>query len=299
MRVLFLVLHKSYGDLLYNALLFKAIKLYNKSAVVEVFTTKQGLELFQKNPYIDFMDDKVSSFKKEYDFLIDTSFKGVSYFYSFILKAQNKVALYKKDKERFLSFIYNSIAPFHSKSDEIKNTLQILTPVLGKEIYIEPYFWIFKENPLKGKNYVVISPTAPVLTKVPDIEIFNLVASFVHSKGYEVVFTYPKKEEFYIKRKLDFATYISTDIHTFASIVKDAKALISCETFSYHLATFLNVPSLVLLGAYPMWKISSLQDFVSLNLDCQYCGSKVCKRKDRACLNINPQDVILKTQKLL
>ncbi|HEK25891.1 MAG TPA: hypothetical protein ENO33_05860, partial [Hydrogenobaculum sp.] len=154
MRILFLALHKSYGDLLYNALLFKAVKLQNKNAVVEVFTTKQGLELFQKNRYIDFMDDKLASFNKRYDFLVDTSFKGSSYFYSFILKAENKVALYKKNKERFLSFIYNKLTPFKPKIDEIKNTLQILTPVLGQEIHIEPYFWIFKENPLKGKNYV-------------------------------------------------------------------------------------------------------------------------------------------------
>ncbi|MGC8650219.1 MAG: glycosyltransferase family 9 protein [Hydrogenobaculum sp.] len=299
MRILFLALHKSYGDLLYNALLFKAVKLQNKNAVVEVFTTKQGLELFQKNRYIDFMDDKLASFNKRYDFLVDTSFKGSSYFYSFILKAEHKVALYKKNKEKFLSFIYNKLTPFKPKIDEIKNTLQILTPILGQEIHIEPYFWIFKENPLKGKNYVVISPTAPVPTKVPNIDVFNEVAKFIHSKGYEVVFAYPKSEEFYITKRLDFANYISTDVHTYASILKDAKAIISCETFSYHLATFLNVPSLVLLGAYPMWKISSLQDFVSLNLDCQYCGSKICKRKDNACLNINYQDVIAKAEKLL
>ncbi len=299
MKILILTLHKGYGDLLYNSLLFRAIKLYHKDATVEVFTTRQGLELFQKNPYIDFMDDKLSSFKKDYDFLIDTSFKGISYFYSFIIKSKNKIGLYKKKKERLLSVIYNKLTPFKQGSDEIKNTLQILTPLLGKEVYIEPYFWTFKENPLKGKSYVVISPTAPVPTKVPDIEIFNEVASFIHSKGYEVVFTYPKSEEFYIKRRLPFAHYISTDIHTFASIVKDAKALISCETFSYHLATFLYVPSLVLLGAYNLWKISSLQDFISLNLECQPCGSKVCKRNDNACLKINPQDVILKAQKLL
>ena len=299
MRVLFLTLHRGYGDLLYNSLLFRALKLYDNNIEIDVFTTKQGLELYQKNPYIDFMDDRISSFKKEYDFLIDTSFKGISYFYSFILKARNKVALYKKNHEKLLSFVYNRLMPFEAKSDEIKNTLQILNPILGKEVYIEPYFWIFKENPLKDKKYVVISPTAPVPTKVPDIEVFNEVARFIHSKGYEVVFTYPKSEEFYIKNKLDFAHYISTDIHTFASILKDAKALISCETFSYHLGAFLDVPSLVLLGAYPMWKISALQDFVSLNLDCQYCGSKLCKRGDNACLNINPADVIAKAQKLL
>ena len=301
MRVLVLSLHRSYGDLLYNALLFKAIKTHQKDAIVEVFTTKQGLELFEKNPYIDFMDDKFGSFEGSYDFLVDTSFKGISYIYSFLLKAKYKIALYKKDKEKFLSFIYNKLTPFIPKDDEIKNTLQILSPFFGKEVDVEPYFWIFKENPLKGKTYVVISPTAPVPTKVPSIDIFNEVAKFIHAKGYDVVFAYPKSEAFYITKKLDFATYISTDIHTYASILKDAKALVSCETFSYHLATFLNVPSLVLLGAYPIWKVSPLQHYVSLNLECQYCGSKTCKRgkDDVACLNIDYKDVIKEFQKLL
>jgi len=61
----------------------------------------------------------------------------------------------------------------------------------------------------------------------------------------------------------------------------------------------LNVPSLVLLGAYPIWKVSPLQHYVSLNLECQYCGSKTCKRGDMACLNIDYKDVILKAEKLL
>jgi len=57
----------------------------------------------------------------------------------------------------------------------------------------------------------------------------------------------------------------------------------------------------VLLGAYPIWKVSPLQHYVSLNLECQYCGSKTCKRgeDDVACLNIDYKDVIKEFQKLL
>ncbi len=298
MNVIFIILHSGYGDLLYNSLLFKALKYHNKNIKVEVFTTKAGLELYASNPYIDFISDKFLDFNKKYDFLIDTTFKGISYIYSFLTKAENKVSMVKKPREKFLSFIYNTLIDFKYHPNEIKNTLQILKPVIG-EVYVEPYFPIIKENPFKAKKYVLISPTAPVPTKIPDITIFNEIAKYVYSKGYDVIFSYPTSEGHYVKEKLPFAIYLSEDIHTFASILKDAKVLISCETFSYHLAGFLNVHSLVFLGAYPMWKISSLQEGITLNLDCQYCGKKACPLNTNACLNINPQKAIQKLDMFL
>lgn len=298
MNILLIVLHKSYGDLLYNALLFKALKNYNKNISIEVLTTKQGLELYQKNPYIDFMSDNYKDFHKTYDILIDTTSKGLSYFMSFRLRAKEKITMIKKPRERFLKVIYNTLIEFEPKQNEIKNTLQIIYPITNTLDEV-PYFWLFKENPFKNSSYVLISPTAPVKTKVIDIKIFNELARYIKAKGYDVIFSYPSSEAFYITQKLDFAHYISSDIHTFASILKDAKALISCETFSYHLAGFLNVPSVVLLGAYPMWKISDLQHPVSLNLNCQYCGSKTCHTKDMACLDIKMENIIPKLENLL
>ncbi len=298
MKVLFLVLHKSYGDLLYNSLLFKNIRYHDSSIEVHVFTTSQGLELYQNNPYIDFIDNNVLSFKYNYDYLIDTAFKGMSYFYAFKIRAKYKVAMIKKPREKMLKFIYNNLKEFKPQDNEIKNTLQILYDIT-KNLDIKPYFPIFKENPFKGKNYILISPTAPVKTKIYDIKRFNKIAKSIHDLGYEVIFCYPSSERDYVYEKLDFAHYVSTDIHTFASILKDAKLLISCETFSYHLSGFLGVPSITILGGYPMWRVFDYQDYVSLDLDCQYCGSKTCERGDMACLNIDESLIIAKAKKLL
>lgn len=222
----------------------------------------------------------------------------MSYFYAFRIKAKHKVAMIKKHREKALGFIYNNLIFFKPQENEIKNTLQIVYNIT-KNLDTKPYFPIFKENPFKDKKYVLISPTAPVRTKIYDIRRFNKIAYSIYKMGYDVIFCYPDKEKEYVYEKLDFAKYVSTDIHTFASILKDAKLLISCETFSYHLAGFLEVPSITILGGYPMWKVFPYQDYVSLNLECQYCAFKTCKRKDMACLNIDENLIISKAKNFI
>ena len=152
----------------------------------------------------------------------------------------------------------------------------------------------FKENvrPIDYKtlygNYIVLTPKGVIPTKeIKPQKVKEIYESLTEAFGLKVVIAVEPKEGEYINqlKKLGLEVFCEDLVH-FAFLLKGAKALVSIESFPYHLALLFRVPSLVIVQGYDIWfkeRFGLIEEYKP-PLECVPCWEKDrCLRGDFAC----------------
>ncbi|WP_456382739.1 glycosyltransferase family 9 protein [Persephonella sp.] len=318
------------GDSFFTSALADLIKRDIPESRVFFYTTGASASMVKDNPNIDgflihsgnLIKDISTLRKRKFDYLLDTWAIGDAYYRVFFAKASEKIAIRKKDSEKYLvPVVYTKQVPFGRYGYVFWDRMELLRP-LGIDVsrYIKselPVYHISEEVKEKVKglltekgldSYVLLAPKG--MWKTKDIPV-NLAAGIVdileRDFGLKVVLSAPPSDRDYLE---EIARYTQgspeiitlSDIREFGALIYFSKHLISVESLPYHLAVGLRKSATVVLGGYPVWKPENYPDLetVNIDMDCKFCTKHTCPRGDYRCLvEITPEMIITKAERHL
>lgn len=313
-----LIQRRSLGDALYTALVGEVIKREIPNAVVDFLTLPFAVDFFNSYRFIDraFPDKgvlgNIKSIFGKYDVILDYEATFRTYPLVLLSLAKERIAFYRKKRERFLYPIYNKLIPYEYLGFTFWDRLKLLEP-LGVDVnkYISKRYlptFSFKNglnqtsySTIYG-NYIVFSPKGVIPTKeVKPNKVKEIVEKIKESFGLKTVIAVEPRERAYISqlKRLGLEVF-SKSLIDFTFLLKEAKALISIESFPYHLALLLRVPSVVIVQGYDIWfkeRFGLIEEYRP-PLDCVPCWEKsYCPRGDFACTERIEVDAILEKLK--
>ncbi|NPA41690.1 MAG: glycosyltransferase family 9 protein [Aquificae bacterium] len=148
----------------------------------------------------------------------------------------------------------------------------------SRELPLEP----LENSPFRGK--VVLHPSSGSPKKNPPVSLFLELETFLLGRGFEVVYLVGEADTWV---KSEVRNYVESHNPLWiGKALKEAKLYVGLDSGISHLASYLEVPSVVIYGPTDpvVWKpIGKSVYQVSLNLECSPCFPEVCS--DRECLN--------------
>jgi lipopolysaccharide heptosyltransferase II len=157
------------------------------------------------------------------------------------------------------------------------------------------------KNPVDtSEPFIVVHPGATAPSRRYPIEHFCKVTNQLLEKGLSVVLSgteaeTPLTEE--IKKHCPQAVSLAGKLafSEFASLIKQARLLISNNTSAVHLASALQTPTVVLYALtnpqHTPWKVPNRVLFHKTN--CAYCYKSVCPERHHECLRlVEPETVV-------
>ncbi len=320
MKVL-LVQRRSLGDALYTAILGEVLKK-ELNGEVHFLTLPFAVEFFSNYRYLDkvipyggFWKTLKTLREEKYDAVLDYEATFRTYPLVLLSGARRRIAFYRKPRERFLYPIYNTFVEYQNLGFTYWDRLKLLEP-LG--VRVEKYLnykpvWEFKEGvkpsaPLPEGDYLVLSPKGVIPSKEikPPLAV-ELARRLAERTGLKVIFSVAPDEVDYMEKIKTLSggefPIFSRPLTDFAFLLEGAKALVSIESFPYHLALLMNKPSVVIvqgLGLFFRETFGLIKEYRP-PLECVPCGKAYeCKRGDFACTErIEVEKVVKLTEEIL
>ncbi len=313
MKVL-LIQRRSLGDALYTALVGEVIKREIPGAGVDFLTLPFAVDFFNFYRFIDrAIPDRgilgnIKAILGKYDAILDYEATFRTYPVVLFSKAKHRIAFYRKSRERLLYPIYNRFVEHENFGFTFWDRLKLLEPL---EVRVDKYIadrflpkFQLKEG-VRRKNYrdlygdyIVFTPKGVIPTKELKPEVVKDLYEKIRDKfGINVVVAVEPKEKVYIEslKRLGLEVF-SANLLSFTNLLAGAKALLSIESFPYHLALLFRVPSLVIVQGYDIWfkeRFGLIEEYRP-PLDCIPCWNKdSCLRGDFACTREVESEVIL------
>ena len=261
-----------------------------------------------------FLGNLKSIFGK-YDAVLDYEATFRTYPVVLFSKAKYRVAFYRNSRERLLYPIYNRFVEYKNFGFTFWDRLKLLQPLgIDANKYIQSRFlpkFQLKKGVIKkdyrklyGK-YIVLTPKGVIPTKeIKPKLVKNLYEEIRKKFNLNVVIAVEPKEKSYIEELKGLGLEVfSKDLISFTHLLEGAKALISIESFPYHLALLFRVPSLVIVQGYDIWfkeRFGLIEEYRP-PLECVPCWqSRQCLRGDFACTErIEITSILEKVEKLL
>ncbi|WP_457642890.1 glycosyltransferase family 9 protein [Persephonella sp.] len=310
------------GDAFFTSALSDIIKRELPDSEVYFFSSPSALEMVQDNPNIDgvirhtgsIFKDIINLRKKRFDFLIDTWAIGDAYYRVFFAKAKRKVALRKKESEKYLvPIIYTEQISYNNTGYVFWDRIRLLSVLgidvdkyVGKELPVYHISDSIKnrvKNTLKDRDidrYILMTPKGLWKTKDIPVYLASEVIKHLYKDGWIVVLSAHPSEKWYLEEirnmsGLDVPVITTNSLREFGALILFSEHLISVESLPYHLAIGLRKSATVVLGGYPIWKPDNYDavNCVNIQLECKFCAKKICPKGDYECLEkITPQMVI-------
>ncbi|NPB05703.1 MAG: glycosyltransferase family 9 protein [Aquificae bacterium] len=319
MKVL-LVQRRALGDALYTAFVAEVLKR-EVGAEVHLLTLSSAIELFSSYRYLDRVVPYGGLLKtakvlrtERYNWLLDYEATFRTYPLALLSGAKRRVAFYRKKRERLLYPLYTDLVPYDAFGFTFWDRLKLLQPLgvdYRKYLGFRPR-WVFKEGtkPPRGLpegDYLVLAPKGVVPSKeVKPPLVPRLARELERRTGLRVVIAVAPGEKEYLRQLREVVAgkfeVFSRPLYDFAFLIKGARAVVSIESFPYHFALAVDVPSVVIVQGYPLFfkKTFGLIEEYRVPLDCVPCGGKSCKRRDYACTKeVDPAAVARLTENLL
>jgi len=314
MKIL-LIQRRSLGDALYSSLVGEVIKKEFPTAKVDFLTLPFAEEFFNSYKFIDrAIPDKgiiknVKSIFDKYEIIIDYEATFRTYPLVLFSKAKLRIAFYRNQREKHLYPIYNCLIPYRNLGFTYWDRLRLLKPLnIDVEKYINNKYlpsFEFKESIIKKKytpiygDYIVLVPKGIIPTKEIKPQIVKKLYQLIKKEmNLNVIVAVEPKEELYINHLKALGIEVfSKNLLDFAFLLKDAKGLLSIESFPYHLGLLFRVPSVVIVQGYDIWfkeRFGLIEEYRP-PLKCVPCWKKTsCLRGDFACTEKIDIDEILK-----
>ena len=319
MKIL-LIQRRSLGDALYTAVVGEIIKKEIPNAVVDFLTLPFAVDFFNTYRFIDraFPDKgllgNLKTILGKYNVILDYEATFRTYPLVLFSLARERIAFYRKKREKYLYPIYNRLVEYKNLGFTFWDRLKLLEP-LGIDVdkyifnrYLPKFF--LKEGLNQNSyseiygNYIVFSPKGVIPTKeIKPYKVKKIVEKIKDSFGLNVVIAVEPREREYITQLKGLGLDVfSKNLIDFTFLLKEAKALVSIESFPYHLALLLRVPSVVIVQGYDIWfkeRFGLIEEYRP-PLDCIPCWKKsYCPRGDFACTERIEVDVLLEKLKRL
>ncbi len=294
-RVL-LIQRRSLGDALYTALIAEVLKRKIPNISVDFLTLPFARDFFEAYLYLD----KVIPFKgfwatlkeirNQYDAILDYEATFRTYPLVLFSGAKIRSAFYRKKRERFLYPIYNRMVPVQFFNFTYWDRLKLLETIsvdISDELNKLP-LWEFKpeiyeryKNIHPFEEYIVISPKGVLPSKelAPE-KVRELSLKLSETFNGKIIVAVAPNEVEYIKQLREVLPsnieIFAKDLISFTLLLKGAKLLITIESFPYHLALLLRVPSIVIVQGYDIWfkNLFGLIHPYYPDLDCILCYRK-------------------------
>lgn len=155
-----------------------------------------------------------------------------------------------------------------------------------------------KLKDLNVKTFAVFCPFTRWDTKKWDEENFYRLEELLNSKGIDVVWVGAKSE--CLKRDVKNSLIGKLTLLELYELMKLSKFVVTCDSGAMHIAASANANIFALFGPTSHIRTGPYnlkgKNYIlkKENLVCSPCFSKECKRKDKFCLNIKPEEVFSK-----
>jgi len=270
----------------------KRVLIYRRGGLGDTLLTFPIVELLQREGFIiDFVGNT--------DYLkLLKEVKWVENIYSEIplkLNIYNRIILFSK--ENFLRIPWvELVPPFPNKREHVlKHYL--------KSLNLKPLH--SKVFPLKGynrwNNFVVIHPGSGSPKKNAPLELFIELYLLLEQTHLKPLFVLGEAEHNLIGELKNYNVYLVEDILKFAKLLKGAKAFVGNDSGFSHLASYLDIPTLILFGPTDplVWKpIGPKTEVIYKEFPCSPCFPKGCTAKvEKECLKTIKVEEILKALK--
>ncbi len=278
---------------------------------IHALTKKQYSSLYRNNPNIDSVHEWTEENKELIKELKDQSFDYVIDLHRNIRTQKIKSSLKQKNytfpklniqKWLYVNFKYNNMPKVHvvDRYFEAVKPLGVKNDLKGIEFFMDKSSHVEKQKLTKGKDYVCFAIGAQFATKKMPIEklaeiITNINTPVVIIGGKEDV----KEGEEICKALPEHQIYNTCgeySVEGSASIIEQARLLVTHDTGMMHVATAFEIPIVSIwgntvpdFGMYP-YRPKSLESYTIHqveNLSCRPCskiGYKKCPKKHFRCM---------------
>lgn len=216
----------------------------------------------------------------------------------------------------FLIIPYNLL---HMKYRHLYRLPKIIKPVdIGdkKSIHISPADEEYINSALKAggiskeDKIVIMAPGARSHTKRwPQEKFADLVGTLVEELGLKVILVGDENDvavcghiaKYHKNKILDLSA--KTTITQLSYLLKKSKLLITNDSATLHLASYLNIPTIAIFGPTNEFKYGPWSDIASIvkkDIFCRPCEKAQCKFNNSECLNlIKTEDVLRPVREIL
>lgn len=315
MKIL-LIKQTSLGDVLHITPVIRAIKKWNKDAIIDVVIDKRALGILENNPYVnrlyvldiygyernifkspksflnvvkDFFSHIREVRKTKYDIAIDLQGLERSIVFLYLSKSKKK---YAKGRWPFVKHKYykdiNAIKGYMSFLDffNCPDDGTDLDYFLSKDTKKSFFNTLEKNNINLEDKYIVISPFSRWITKDLSVEkTKEIISNIKNIKNIQIVITGTEdyKEECQnIAIGFDNVLNMSSifNLSSLAYLIKNACGMITVDSFPMHTASAFNIPMIALFGPTSEKRVGPLSYNSTVirleNLSCARCY----RRKD-------------------
>ncbi|HRW58013.1 MAG TPA: putative lipopolysaccharide heptosyltransferase III [Chlamydiales bacterium] len=328
------------GDVILTTPLFASLKEFLPHAQVDAYIYEECKELLEDNPNIDHLHTYDRKWKKKpfwkrifleiknlkklrekkYDLVINLTEGDRGKIVTKVVSPKYSMA-YERDRsynKAFTHIMKTTTMPRHTVEKNLDAVRKLGYNPEGKvkqlQIYLSEEFeqQILHKFSLTFKGYIVLHPMSRWRFKSYPLPSMLKVVEKLTCKGEMIVITggeAPFEKEFAKQIEEKFPKVINlcgkTSLKEAAVIVKNAKALITVDTMTLHMASAFATPTVAIFGPTSSitWGPYGFKNFeiVSSNMACQPCSFDGCGGSKIAdCLyRITPEDILFSYDKVL
>jgi len=324
-NILFITL-SNIGDVILTLPVLDVLRENFPGAKITVLVGPRPKEIFQGNPYINrlIIYDKHSRLKEKiklfntlrrerFDIIVDlrNSFLGA------FLPAQKKTSPFlvipkdiKHMKDRHLYRISNSCL----SGRQVK--FQIPSKIQKASLYIKPedeeYIKnILRENNITGQDKIIIisAGARSHIKRWAQDKFVELISSLIKEFGVKIVLAGDKDDAPINKYIVQHSRYpivdlnAKTDIAKLACLLKKSKLVITNDSATLHLASYLDIPVAAIFGPtneikYGPW--SGIYSIAKKDIFCRPCEKAQCRFGTFKCMQlIKTEDVLRQARRIL
>ncbi|MCX5669504.1 MAG: lipopolysaccharide heptosyltransferase II [Candidatus Omnitrophica bacterium] len=319
MKILFITL-SNIGDCILTLPVLDFLRQKYPQALITCLVAERPGEIFINNPAVENvvifdkhakLIDKIKLFvalrKENFDIVVDlrNSFFGAflpvrknSLFFGTLRRIPAEIK-HMKEKHLFWANLLD-----YSKSSKEYQSLNITFKDVG---YIQGI--LNEQNLSKSAKLIVIAPGSRSQLKCWDKQYFSQLCSQLIKEGNQIVLVGDSFDQpicNYLQqasgeKMLNLCA--KTNLSQLAALLKEAQLLITNDSAVMHLASYLNVPVVVIFGPtdekkYGPWSENSI--VVKKDIFCRPCEKAQCRFGTLACLAcISPEDVFNQVKLLL
>ena len=169
--------------------------------------------------------------------------------------------------------------------------------------HIYPSFRRLQANP---QEYVLVSPFASMpIRDYPENALVSVLVAIHHTHPFPVRISFSTQQRERAERLFKMLhlegvpvePLQSTSIHEYLVMVSRAKCVLTVESATAHVATTLNIPTVVWIGGghyrqYGPWSLSSRQQWVTHPVSCTGCNWNCIETEPYCITKIEVEDVV-------
>lgn len=244
---------------------------------------------------------------KHYDIVFD--FQGLFKSALVVMMAHGKKNIGFSNAREFASLWYDEKVEGDYNKHAVERYLQLLEKIGIKWTKDDLEFFIptneevlnsvkQKLQELNVKTFAVFCPFTRWETKKWDEENFHKLEELLNKKGLDVVWVGAKNE--FLKKTVKNNLIGKLTLIELYELMKLSKFVVTCDSGAMHVAASANANIFALFGPTSNvrtgpYNLKGKNCIIRKeNLSCSPCFSRECKRKNKICLDINPEEVFNK-----